>query len=99
MFVTSIGVFSFFQSKNFDGREMLIQVVAAKFADILEVIFKQYGNHEFIGFEDVLGLKVPFLLHGSNCNVIEAEVKASTSLSIDPVKIRMRRESTLVLGQ
>jgi hypothetical protein len=64
MFVTSIGVFSFFQSKNFDGREMLIQIVTAKFADILEVIFKQYCDHEFIGFENVLDLKIPFLVYG-----------------------------------
>jgi hypothetical protein len=51
--------------------------VTAKFADILETIFKQHSGHESTGFEDVLGLKVPFLIHGSSFNVLEAGVKST----------------------
>jgi hypothetical protein len=54
MFVSAVGMLGLFQPEHFQSAELLVYIVAAEFADVLEAIAILNRIHEFSGLEHVL---------------------------------------------
>jgi hypothetical protein len=54
MFVGTVGMLSLFQPEHFQSTELLVYIVAAEFADVLEAIAILNRIHEFSGLEHVI---------------------------------------------